>query len=402
MSENSLQMAPFRFTPRVTRIQPSPTLAVMARASELTASGIDVVDFGPGEPDFATPTPVCDAGKDAIDRGMTKYTNTAGSDELRDAIAGSYNRRYGTSITRKQVIAGTGGKQELFNFILALVDEGDEIVIPAPYWVSFPDQVLFAGGTPVFAPLDPASNFRPRLSDIEPKVTERTRGIIVNSPSNPSGAVIQEEELERIVSFCAERDIFLLFDETYEFFVYDGSTHHSAIRWFERYPRTVMIVNSMSKTWAMTGWRLGFGIAHPEIIAAASKIQSHSTSNPSSIAQHAAIAALGCGEEHVRRMFEAYVERRTWLVDAINRIPGFSCLPPDGAFYIFPSVSALFGRNGIRDSTSLAGYLLDEARVAVVPGAAFGNDDHVRISYATSMERLEEGLRRIDEAVRRL
>ena len=402
MSENSLQTAPFRLTPRVTRIQPSPTLAVMARASELAASGIDVVDFGPGEPDFATPAPVCDAGKDAIDRGMTKYTNTAGSDELRDAIAESYNRRYGTSITRKQVIAGTGGKQELFNFILALVDEGDEIVIPAPYWVSFPDQVLFAGGTPVFAPLDPASNFRPRLSDIEPKVTERTRGIIVNSPSNPSGAVIQEEELERIVSFCVERDIFLLFDETYEFFVYDGSTHHSAIRWFEQYPRTVMIVNSMSKTWAMTGWRLGFGIAHPEIIAAASKIQSHSTSNPSSIAQHAAIAALGCGEEHVRRMFDAYVERRTWLVEAINRIPGFSCLPPDGAFYIFPSVSALFGRNGIRDSTSFAGYLLDEARVAVVPGAAFGSDDHVRISYATSMERLEEGLRRIDEAVRRL
>lgn len=391
-----------RFADRVTSMQESPTLAVLNRATALITSGVDIVDFGPGEPDFATPRAVAEAGKRAIDKGFTKYTNASGTRTLREAIAERYNRRYGLQLGQEHVIAGNGGKQELFNIMLALVSEGDEVIVPAPYWVSFPDQVAFAGGTPVFATLDPDNVFRPRLSDLEAVATERTRGVILNSPSNPTGAVIRESELERIVEWCVARDAFLVFDETYELFVYDGNVHASAMRWFERHPETVIIVNSMSKTFAMTGWRLGYAIAHPTIISALGKIQSHSTSNPNTIAQHAALEALAGVDEDVQRMYDAYCERRAWLVPALNDLPGICCTDPDGAFYVFPDVSAHFGKRGITDSTSFASYLLDEARVAVVPGVAFGADEFVRISYATSMERIREGILRIDTALRKL
>ncbi|MBV9495727.1 MAG: pyridoxal phosphate-dependent aminotransferase [Acidobacteria bacterium] len=394
---------PLRLTRRVTEIQVSPTLAVLNKANELVAKGIDVVDFGPGEPDFQTPPAVSAAGKRAIDQGFTKYTNALGTRNLRDAIAARYNRQYGTKVTSEHVIAGNGGKQELFNLMLALVDAGDEVIIPSPYWVSFPDQVSFAGGTPVFAKTDPSNRFRPRFEEIEAAATERTRGIILNSPCNPTGAVIEEAELKRIVEWCAARDLFLVFDETYELFTYGDNRHASAMRWFEQYPETIIIVNSMSKTYAMTGWRLGYAIAQPELIGALGKIQSHSTSNPSSIAQMAALEALTDEDDtEVRRMFDAYSERRAWLVPAINDIDGFCCADPDGAFYIFPDVSAFFGRAGIHDSQSFATFLLDEARVAVVPGSAFGADEFVRISYATSMERIREGVRRMAEAVKKL
>jgi aspartate aminotransferase len=391
-----------RLTRRVNEMQVSPTLAVMNRALELKAQGVDIVDLGPGEPDFPTPPSVCAAGKRAIDEGQTKYTAGNGTMALRDALAARYNRRYGTSIKAENVIAGTGGKQELFNVTLALVDEGDEVIIPSPYWVSFPDQVQFAGGTPVFARTDPQNEFRPAFADIEAAATERTRGVIINSPCNPTGAVIAEKELRRIVEWCASRDLFLMFDETYEFFVYDGAKHVSAGRWFDEYPETVVCINSMSKTFAMTGWRLGYAIAHRDVITAAGKIQSHSTSNPSSISQAAALEALNGGDDEVRRMWEAYRDRRAWLMPAINGIDGMCCAHPDGAFYIFPDVSAFFGRGSVRDSKTLTNYLLDEARVAVIPGSAFGNDNHVRISYATSMERLQEGVRRIESALKNL
>jgi aspartate aminotransferase len=391
-----------RFTRRVSEMQVSPTLAVMNRAMELSAQGIDIVDLGPGEPDFPTPPSVCAAGKRAIDQGLTKYTSGNGTKALRDALAGRYNRRYGTSLSAENVIAGTGGKQELFNVTLSLVDAGDEVIIPSPYWVSFPDQVQFAGGTPVFARTDPQNDFRPTFAGIESVSSERTRGVIINSPCNPTGAVIAEKELRRIIEWCAARDAFLMFDETYEFFVYDGAKHVSAVRWFDEYPETIVAVNSMSKTFAMTGWRLGYAIAHRDVINAAGKIQSHSTSNPSSISQAAALEALGGDDDEVRRMWEAYRDRRAWLIPAINAIDGLCCAHPDGAFYIFPEVRSFFGRGRVRDSQTFANYLLDEARVAVVPGSAFGSDDHVRISYATSMERLREGVRRIDAALKKL
>lgn len=387
----------------MTDIEVSPTLAVLNKANDLVAKGIDVVDFGPGEPDFQTPAAVSAAGKRAIDQGFTKYTNALGTRSLRDAIAARYNRRYGTKLTSEHIIAGNGGKQELFNLMLALVDDGDEVIIPSPYWVSFPDQVSFAGGKAVFAVTDPANHFRPRLAELEAVATERTRGVILNSPCNPTGAVIAESELARIVEWCVGRDLFLVFDETYELFTYGDYRHASAMRWFEEHPETIVVVNSMSKTFAMTGWRLGYAIAHPELVAALGKIQSHSTSNPSSIAQMAALEALsGNSEPDVRRMYDAYAERRAWLVPAINSIDGFCCADPDGAFYVFPDVSAFFGRAGVRDSESFATFLLDQARVAVVPGSAFGADNFVRISYATSMERLHEGVRRIREAVAKL
>jgi aspartate aminotransferase len=391
-----------RFTRRVNGIEISPTLAVMNRAQELVAKGVDVVDFGPGEPDFGTPRKIAEAAKRAIDRGQTKYTNALGTRALRDAVAARYNRRYGTSLGPDHIIAGNGGKQELFNIVLALVEEGDEVIIPSPYWVSFPDQVAFAGGRPVFAPTDPGNHFRPTLASIQAVATERTRGVIINSPCNPTGAVIEERELAGIVEWCAARDAFLLFDETYEFFVFDGNRHVSAIQWFHEYPRTVIVVNSMSKTFAMTGWRLGYAVGHPELISAVGKIQSHSTSNPSSISQAASIEALNGAEDEVRTMYEAYRERRAFLVPAINSMDGFCCADPDGTFYIFPEVRGFFGRNGIADSQSFATYLLDAARVAVVPGSAFGADDYVRISYATSMDRIQEGVKRMRTALARL
>jgi aspartate aminotransferase len=391
-----------RFSDRVMAMKESPTLAVLNRATALVAEGVDVVDFGPGEPDFATPRVVAEAAKRAIDDGLTKYTNASGTKALREAIAGRYNRRYHLGLTSENVIAGNGGKQELFNVTLALLREGDEVIIPSPYWVSFPDQVEFAGGRPVFARTDPDNHFRPTLADIEAVASKRTRGVIINSPCNPTGSVIRAQELGKIVEWCASRDAFLLFDETYELFVYEGNQHVSAIQWFERYPETVVVVNSMSKTFAMTGWRLGYAVAHPEIVAALGKIQSHSTSNPSTIAQHAALEALSSADDDVQRMYDAYCERRKWLVSALNELPGICCVDPDGAFYVFPDVSAYFGKKGVTDSQTFANFLLDEARVAVVPGAAFGNNDFVRISYATSMDRLDEGIRRIDAALRKL
>ena len=393
---------PIRLTRRVLAIEVSPTLQVLNRAQDLQARGVDVVDFGPGEPDFATPLSVAAAGKRAIDEGFTKYTNALGTKALRDAIAARYNRRYGTSIATENIITGTGGKQELFNVTLALVAEGDEVIIPSPYWVSFPDQVAFAGGTPRFAETDPQNGFRPTFADIERAATDRTRGVIINSPHNPTGAVIHESELRKIVEWCASRDAFLMFDETYEFFVYDGRKHASAAKWFEEYPETVVVVNSMSKTFAMTGWRLGWAVAHPDIIDAVGKIQSHSTSNPSSISQAAALEALRGADDEVKRMYDAYSERRAWFVAAINDVEGFCCADPDGAFYVFPDITRFFGREGIRDSNSFASFLLDEARVAVVPGIAFGNDHFIRMSYATSMDRLREGMKRIESALKKL
>jgi aspartate aminotransferase len=391
-----------RLSARVTAMQESPTLAVLNRATALIAQGVDIVDFGPGEPDFMTPPSVAAAGKRAIDEGFTKYTNTGGVKQLREAIASRYNRRHGTKLTMANVIAGNGGKQELFNLAMALVEEGDEVIIPVPYWVSFPDQVAFAGGTPIFAQLSAENHFRPRLADLEAVTTERTRGVIINSPSNPTGAVIREDELQRIVDWCIARDAFLIFDETYEFFVYDGNHHASAIRWFEQYPENIIIVNSMSKTFAMTGWRLGYAIAHPDIVGALGRIQSHSTSNPSSISQAAAIEALNGADDEVQKMYDAYVERRAWLIPALNAIDGISCQETDGAFYVFPDISSFFGKGGITDSQSFANFLLDEARVAVVPGGAFGMEGYVRVSYATSMERIREGVARIEAAVARL
>lgn len=389
----------FRLATRLSRVQPSKTFAVAALANELRARGVDVVDFGPGEPDFGTPLPIREAAKRAIDAGYTRYTNVPGCDELRDAIAQKYARSYGLPLTRKNVVAGTGGKQELFNVAFSILDPGDEVVIPAPYWVSFPDQVVLAGGEPVFVPTKIEERFRPTAALIESGFTPKTRAVILNSPCNPSGAVVQEDELRKIVELCASRGVLLVYDETYEFFVYSGQHHASVMNWFAEFPTSMVAIGSLSKSFAMTGWRIGYAVGHPELIAALSNVQGHSTSNPCSISQMAAIAALRSESDEVRVMHDAYVERRAWLVPALNAISGFECPDPDGAFYVFPRVKQLYGKGGIRDSQDFSTYLLEKAAVAVVPGSAFGDDDCIRISYATSLETIKEGIRRIQAAV---
>ncbi len=391
-----------RLASRMSRLTPSPTLQVKKRASELRAQGIDIIDLGPGEPDFATPRNVARAGERAIENGLTKYTDSSGTPELRKAIAESYNGRYGTKFTGANVIAGCGGKQELFNLMCALIDEGDEVILPAPYWVSFPQQIDLVGGRSVIVDLDIANGFRPTPEQIRGAITERTRALILNSPSNPTGAVIERDALGAIIEMCAERDIVVIYDETYEYFVYDGNEHVSAAEWFHQHPGTVVIVNSMSKTFAMTGWRIGYAIADEPLIKAMSSVQSHSTSNPSSISQYAALEAIKGGRESIEEMINAYSTRRSWLVPQLSSLPGFSCDPPGGAFYVFPHVADLYGKGGVTDSTSLTSFLLDRARVAVVPGIAFGNDDHVRISYATSLEKLQEAVTRIREALEQI
>lgn len=373
-------------------------MAVMNRAAELSARGIDVVDFGPGEPDFDTPAEIARAAHEAIDAGCTRYTNTAGTRELRTAIADRYRDRWNATVGPEHVIASTGGKQALFNAILALVEEGDEVIVPVPYWVSFPDQVIFAGGKPVFVALREEDGLRPTAGVISEAITERTRILILNSPSNPSGAVIRESDLEEIIRLCAANGIVVLYDETYEFFVYGDRQHVSAARWYDQFPENIIVVNSLSKTFAMTGWRLGWALGHPSIISAMAKIQSHSTSNPSSISQKAGLRALAGCDDAVRRMYDAYVDRRAWLVPALNSIPGVSCPEPDGAFYVFPRVSQLYERGDMAGSVDFCSWLLDDARVAAVPGAAFGADEYIRISYATSMERIQEGVDRIRRA----
>ncbi|MBW3565515.1 MAG: pyridoxal phosphate-dependent aminotransferase [Acidobacteria bacterium] len=391
-----------RFAGRLSRLETSPTLAVAKHAAELRKRGIDVIDLGPGEPDFATPENVCSAAVRAIGEGHTRYTDSNGILELRTAIADYYNERYGLDVSPAQVIAGNGGKQELFNLMLALVDEDDEVIIPSPYWVSFPQQVEIVGGSPVIVDLSADDGFRVTAEQIRSEITEHTRVLILNSPSNPTGAVIGREDLREIAELCHSEGIIVVFDETYEHFVYDGAEHASAMEWFEELSPSIVIVNSMSKTFAMTGWRIGWAVAHPDIIRALGKIQSHTTSNASSISQWAAVEGLVNGRESIGKMIEAYSERRAWLVPALAEIPGLDCEPPSGAFYVFPRVSELYSSSGIDSSASFARYLLDEARVAVVPGSAFGNDEHVRISYATSLELLKEAVGRIGEAVSKL
>lgn len=386
------------FAGRLSRLEASPTLAVAQLARELRADGVDIIDLGPGEPDFATPSVVCDAAKRAIDAGHTRYTDSNGIAELREAIAEKYNREYGSSISPSNVICGNGGKQELFNLMLALVDDGDEVIIPAPYWVSFPQQVQLVGGKPVIVELSASDGFRVHPWAIEEAVTDRTRVVILNSPSNPTGAIIEEEDLRKIAEICHARGVVLLYDETYEQFVYDGAEHASVAPWFDELSPGMVIVNSMSKTYAMTGWRIGYAIAAEVIVKALGKIQSHSTSNPASISQYAACDGLRHGDPDIERMIEAYGERRGWLVPALRQIPGFECAPPGGAFYVFPDVSSHY-RDEISGSVDFTRFLLDEARVAVVPGAAFGNDAHVRMSYAIELDRLKEAVERIRAAV---
>ncbi len=391
---------------RARKLVPSATLAITATARRMRAEGIDVISFGAGEPDFDTPAHIKDAAILAIREGFTKYTATGGIDELRDAVATKMKRDNGLSYSRSQILISCGGKHTLYNIFQALLDPGDEVIIPAPYWVSFPEQVKLCGATPVFAHTREPEGFRVHRGLVEPLVTPRTKILLLNSPSNPTGAALTRQELEGLAALAVEKDLYLLTDETYEALVYDGYQHISIASLGDQvYARTV-IANSLSKAYAMTGWRVGYAAGPADVIKAMDGLQSQMTSNPTSIAQRAAVAALIGDQAPTHRMREEFAKRRRYIVDRLNAMPGIACQSPEGAFYVFPNVSGLYGKRfkekALRSSTEASAFLLEAARIAVVPGVEFGSDAHVRFSYATSMAQIEKGMDRMAEALKGL
>lgn len=379
---------------RVNRISVSPTAAVIMEADRLKARGVDVVDFGPGEPDFPTPEHIKQAAIEALRNERTKYTATAGIAPLREAVCRWHSQQLGSAYEPPECILTVGGKHAINLAVSALIDDGDEVIIPAPYWVSFPDIVRISGGEPVFVPTAASDGFRLRAEQLESAITPRTRMAIVNSPNNPTGAVISPKEYERIFEVCRRHNVWLMTDECYSHFTYGAAEPYSLASLSESKPHLI-VVGSLSKTFAMTGWRVAYTLAPKPLIDAMIKLQSQSTSNVTSIAQYAALAALTGPMDSVAVMLAEYARRRARILAGLNSIAGVSCSEPSGAFYVFPDVSARLV-NGSGDSTILAKHLLDRARVAVVSGDAFGAPGFLRLSYATSLERIEEGLRRLD------
>ncbi len=391
---------------RSLKIKPSPTLAVDSKAKALRAEGVDVINFGVGEPDFDTPENIKEAAIKAIRDGFTKYTPVGGIDKLKDAIIDKFIRDNNIQYTREQIIVSCGAKHSLYNIAQALYGPGDEVIIPTPYWVSYPDQVLLNDATPVFARTEERDGFILGAEKLESVITERTKALILNSPSNPTGLTYDRRSLEKIAEVCLRHDIYIISDEIYEKLVYDGVTHVSIASIDKEIKEKTIVVNGLSKSHAMTGWRIGFAAGPEKIIKAMTKIQSQSTSNPNSIAQMAAIEALRGPQDSVERMRKEFDRRRTFMVTALNSIEGVSCLVPNGAFYAFPNISSFMGKScgdrKITNSSDLALYLLEEASVALVPGEAFGEPDNIRLSYATSMENIEKGINRIRSALSRL
>ncbi len=372
-------------------------MKVAADAGKLRSEGVDVVDFGAGEPDFPTPDNIKRAAIRALDANFTKYTPVGGTAELKAAVCEMHAKDFGTAYKPSECIITVGGKHVIFNLTQALINPGDEVVIPAPYWVTYKDVVNYAGGKCVFVDTSEANGFALTAAMLEPSLTERTKMLIVNSPCNPSGALVEREEFEKIFKLTSERGIYLMTDECYCHFLYDSQPF--SIACLPGAKDTVVVAGSLSKTYAMTGWRIGFGLAPAAIVTAMTKLQSHSTSNPTSIAQKAAVEALRGPQDSVAAMLAEYRQRRDFVVERLRAIPGVTCAEPRGAFYAYPNVGVVLGKNGIADTLQLAERLLAEAHVAVVPGEAFGTDRHVRITYAASMHELERGIDRIRQFI---
>ncbi len=391
---------------RTQRIKPSATMAMDARAKSMKAQGIDVLNFGLGEPDFDTPEHVKEAAIRAIRDGFTKYTAVGGIDELKEAIRRKLAVDNNIDYAKEEIIVSCGAKHSLYNIAQALFNPGDEIIIPVPYWVSYPDQALLNDALPVFVPTYEEDNFMLRPEALESKITAKTRALILNSPSNPTGSAYNEKALAVIADLAVRRNIFVISDEIYEKFVYDGARHESIASLGGEIKKRTIVVNGLSKSHAMTGWRIGYAAGPREIINAMTSIQSQSTSNPSSISQKAAVAALTGPQEFVSVMHTEFDRRRKVLVGGLNAIDGISCMNPTGAFYAFPNVSKLFGKSvgarRINSSLDVATYLLEEANIALVHGGAFGDDRYIRISYATSMDTIRKGLERIGDALSRV
>ena len=380
-------------TDRIQRIEVSATMAVVNEAEKLRAAGVDVVDFGAGEPHFATPQHIKDAAILAIQQNFTKYTSVAGTAELRDSIVHRHNVDFDSDYKREEAIASTGGKHALFNAIQVLVDHGDEVILPVPYWVSFKDMIRYSGGEPVLVAADEARDFALTAGMIERAITPRTKLIILNSPANPSGAVMSPEDITAIVRLAHQRGIYVISDECYVYLNFTGKRFSAgSLRDAKEH---LLIVGSLSKTYAMTGWRLGYTMAPAPIVSAMSKLQSQQTSNPTSIVQKAAVAALSGPQECVDQMLAEYIALRDHVLEGLRTIPGLRCVKPQGAFYVYPNISSFLGRNGLSSAADIAGRLLREAHVVVVPGEGFGTREHIRISYATSRKELDRGVERI-------
>ncbi len=389
-----------RLTDRINRIQISPTAAVIAEADRLKSRGADVADFGPGEPDFPTPDHIKKAAIKAIEENRSKYTPTGGIMPLREAICAWHKRELASSYEPKECVVSVGGKHSIFNVMSVLIQGGDEVIIPAPYWVSFPDIVKYAGGTPVFVETKPEDSFSVKAAAIEKAITPKTRLLILNSPSNPTGGVVPPDEFEHILAVCKKHKVWLMGDECYSHFIYDPHKPYS-IASAAGSKENVIIIGSVSKTFAMTGWRIGYTLGPETLIQALIKLQSQSTSNATSIAQYAALEAMRGSMDSVPAMLAEYAKRRKRIVEGLRAIRGVTCEWPGGAFYAFPNISAhLSAGSGkpalAKTCTEIAKLLLEKVHVAVVPGEAFGAPGYLRLSYATSIQRIEEGLRRLE------
>jgi aspartate aminotransferase len=386
---------PISLSERVKRIKPSPTLAVSAKASALKAQGRNVIDLGVGEPDFDTPDHIKQAGIEAIRAGMTKYTPVDGIAALKQAIVAKFRRDNGLEYRPDQVLVSCGGKQSFYNLAQALLNPGDEVIIPAPYWVSYPDMVLLADATPVFIAADQAQDFKITPAQLQAAITPKTRLFVLNSPSNPTGKVYTLQELKALAEvLLSHPQVLIASDDMYEHILWEGKFANLLNACPELYERTV-VLNGVSKAYAMTGWRIGYAAGPKELIAAMKNIQSQSTSNPASISQAAAVAALEGDQSCIRPMVQAFKERHDFMVQALNEICGIECLPADGAFYLFPKVTGLIDQLKLKDDLELAEFLLERAEIAVVPGSAFGMPGHLRLSIATSLANLKEAIARL-------
>lgn len=385
-------------------VSPSSTLAIDSKFKAMKAEGIDVVGFGTGEPDFDTPENIKKAAIAALDRGFTKYTPASGTLDLKKAVCRKFKRDNGLDYEPSQIVVSNGAKHSLMNVFTAICDPGDEVIVPSPYWVSYTEMVRLADGVPVIVQTSEDSGFKLSPEDFEKAITPRTRAIIINSPSNPNGMVYSKDDLKALADIALKHGLYIISDEVYEHLVYDGHTHTSIASFGPEYKETTIVVNAVSKTYAMTGWRIGYTACSEPLAKAMANIQSHGTSNPNSIAQAAAVEALDGDLSAVMEMKKAFIERRNYMYERINAIDGVSCKMPEGAFYIMMNISKLKGRTiygkKIETSDDFAAILLDKALVAVVPCSGFGNDDFVRWSYATSMESIIKGMDRLEKLIK--
>ncbi len=400
------------FSKRIMKVKPSPTLAVTALANSLKAKGIDIIGFGSGEPDFDTPRSIKDAAIRAIEAGKTKYTAAGGLPDLKKAVVDKFMRDNRLEYKLSEVTINCGGKHSFFNLMQVMLNEGDEVIIPAPYWVSYPSIVMLGGGEPVIIDTDNESGFKITPRQLEEKITKKTRAVVLNSPSNPTGAAYSKKEIEALGEVLEDKDLYIISDDIYESIIYDGFEFSNIANVSKKLKEKTIVLNGVSKTYSMTGWRIGYMAGDESIISKTETLQSQSTSNPTSISQWAAIEALNGDQSVVNEMVEAFTRRRKMIVENLSRIPGCNCLNPDGAFYVFPNFRELFQSDSWKklpakydsefNSSNLSSYLLEVANVAVVPGVAFGNDENIRMSFATSDKNIEEGVKRIKEAVEQL